>query len=160
MSASAKKKAKSTKNKAPERKKAKVSQAKKVPKATAERKPKKPAPKAKKAAEVKEAAPKAVVKSVHVELGPPPVATVAVRHVDSDSLHERDARGFSFGELSSAGVALNAAKREGLNLDIRRRSVVEGNVELLKGWFKTPEHASVEDRQEKQVPVAATTKKK
>ena len=53
-------------------------------------------------------------------------------------MHERAARGFSFGELASAGVPLNAAKREGLSLDIRRRSVVEGNVEMLKGWFKSP----------------------
>ena len=38
----------------------------------------------------------------------------------------------------TAGVPLNAAKREGVSLDIRRRSVVEGNVEALKGWFKSP----------------------
>ncbi len=149
MSASDKKKAKPTKKKA-SAKKASVTKTKKVVKAAPAAKEKKAAPRAKKPAEKKEAPPKEVVKVERVELGTPPLATVEVRHVDSDSLHERVARGFSFGELASAGIPLNSAKREGLDLDIRRRSVVEGNVEALKAWFKNPG----------QVAVVAATKKK
>jgi ribosomal protein L13E len=80
--------------------------------------------------------------------------------VDSDSLHERAARGFSFGELSSAGIPLDAAKRQDLSVDIRRRSVVDQNVEALKGWFKHPGHAPAKDAAHEQVAVAAVSKKK
>ncbi len=139
MSASDKKKAKpkvkkATARKAPE---PKVSKAKKAAKPTvAVEKPKKAAPKPKKEAERKEAPAKVAVKAQPVRLGPAPGAVVASRHIDS--MHERAARGFSFGELSSAGVPLNLAKREGLSVDVRRRSVVAGNVEALKGWLKSP----------------------
>jgi len=67
-------------------------------------------------------------------LGPPPTPTVESRHLES--LHERQARGFSFGELASAGVPVVAAKREELSIDIRRRSVSEKNVAKLRSWFK------------------------
>jgi ribosomal protein L13E len=112
-------------------------------------KAKKVAPKAKKVAEKMESPPKAVAEVERIELGPPPVAVISARHVDL-SMRERVARGFSFGELASAGVPLNAAKHEGLSLDIRRRSVVEGNVDMLKGWFKRPKAP---------VAVAAVSKK-
>ena len=104
MSASDKKKAKPTKKRAPTGKKTKVTKTKKVAKADVDEKPKpkKPAPKAKKVAEKKEAPPKAIAKPERVELGPPPLAAVEVRHIDSNSMHERRARGFSFGELASA----------------------------------------------------------
>ncbi len=65
-------------------------------------------------------------------------------------MRERPARGFSFGELSSAGVPLNTARRGGLSLDLRRRSVHVVNVEKLKGWFKVPKSAE---------PAAASKKK-
>ncbi|MDA4116514.1 MAG: ribosomal protein L13e [Thaumarchaeota archaeon] len=134
---SAKDKKAKPKGKAPTRKAPapKVQKAKKAVKAPVEEKPKKAAPRAKKVAERKEAPAKVSVKAEPVVLGPPPAATVASRHIDS--LRERPGRGFSVGELASAGVPLNTAKREGLPLDIRRRSVVEGNVEALKGWFKS-----------------------
>jgi ribosomal protein L13E len=142
MSASAKKKAKPKGKKVPARKKAapKVSKTKAVKASPKEEKPKSAPPKAKKTVEKKvvekkEVPAKVRVKAEPVVLGPPPEAAILSRHIDS--LHERLARGFSFGELASAGVPLNAAKREGLSLDIRRRSVVEGNVEALKGWFKS-----------------------
>lgn len=107
---------------------AKVAPAK-VAKARAEERPKK-APKPKKQTEPKrEPRPKAE----KVKLGTAPVALVESRHLDS--MHEREARGFSFGELSSAGVSLSIAKGNGLSLDVRRRSVHEGNVERLKGWL-------------------------
>jgi ribosomal protein L13E len=148
MSKSAKKKAKPHKATPPKKSKAKVTKQKKVQKVTraTEEKPKKAAPKAKKTVEKKEAPvktvakPEAPVKTVPkrepLKLGPPPMAVVATRHVDSDSLHERQARGFSFGELSSAGVPLNAAKNHDLSVDVRRRSVVDKNVETLKGWMQ------------------------
>jgi ribosomal protein L13E len=148
MSKSAKKKAKPHKATPPKKSKAKVTKQKKVQKVTRaiEEKPKKAAPKAKKTVEKKEspvktvARPEAPVKTVPkrepLKLGPPPMAIVATRHVDSDSLHERQARGFSFGELSSASVPLNAAKSHDLSVDVRRRSVVAKNVEVLKGWLE------------------------
>jgi ribosomal protein L13E len=147
MSKSAKKKAKPRKAIAPKKTKAKVTRPKKVEKVirAKEEKPKKAAPKTKPVvAEKKEAPVKPVAKTISkpiskpepLKLGPPPMAIVATRHVDSDSLHERQARGFSFGELSSAGVPLNAAKDHDLSVDVRRRSVVDKNVETLKGWLE------------------------
>jgi ribosomal protein L13E len=147
MSTSDKKKAKPGK-KAPARKtKAKVTKTKKVAKpAAVVVKPKK-IEKVEKVAKVakpkkvekKEAPAKVAVKVERVELGPAPAAVVSARHIDSSQ--ERPGRGFSFGELASAGVPLNAAKREGLSVDVRRRSVLEGNVAALKGWFKSPKAA-------------------
>lgn len=153
MSPSAKKKTKPRKATPPKKAKAKATKPKRVGKKAIavkekpkrvekkkpliEEKPKKPAPRAKKIAEKKEAPPpaKTIAKPAPLKLGPPPSAIVATRHVDSDSLHERGARGFSFGELTSAGVPLNAAKSHDLSVDVRRRSVVDKNVETLKGWL-------------------------
>jgi ribosomal protein L13E len=171
LSASQKKKVKPKGKKVPPRKKAGTKVPKTKVKAVAKEKPKGEAPKAKKAVEKKEAPAKPSVKAVEkkeapakpsvkaepIALGPPPQATIASRHIDS--LHERSARGFSFGELASAGVPLNAAKREGLSLDIRRRSVVEGNVEALKGWFKSPAGKPASKTGEP-VGVTTTAKKK
>jgi ribosomal protein L13E len=154
--------------KAPPRKKAATKAKPKAVKAVAKQeKPKGAVPKPKKVVEKrevekkvvekKEVASKPIVKAEPVALGPPPKATVATMHVDS--LHERSARGFSFGELASAGIPLNAAKREGLSLDIRRRSVVEGNVDALKGWFKSPA-AKPASKTGEPVAVPAVSKKK
>jgi len=158
MSNSAKKKAKPEGKKSAPTKKAKVAKTKKVAKEAApqEEKPKKVAPKVKKAVEKKEAPAKAVVKAKPVELGPPPSAVIVARRVDS--LRERAARGFSFGELASAEVPVNAAKREGVSLDIRRRTVLEGNVKALRGWFKSP--AAALRKAVEPVAVVATSKKK
>jgi ribosomal protein L13E len=171
MSASSKKQPKSkvapAKAKGKAKAKAKVTKVKKTEKVVkvekkapaAEEKPKKAAPKPSKQAEEKKEAPaKTTVKAEPVKLGPPPMAMVTVRHVDS--LHERAARGFSFGELSSAGIPLNAAKRQDLSVDSRRRSVVEQNVEALKGWFKHPGHASAPKVAVRQVAAVASGSKK
>ncbi len=157
MSASTKKKAASSTKKA----KAKVTKTKKVAKEAPaeEEKPKKAASRVKKAEEKKEAPTKAAVKVERVKLGPPPHATVAVRDTDSGSPYERAARGFSFGELESAGVPVNGARRGDLSLDIRRRSVVEANVEMLKRWFKSPAPAAPREPMEKPVAVVAGKKK-
>jgi len=159
MSASAKKKAKPEGKKAPApKKKAKVTKTKKAAKAAVpeEKKPKKAPAKAKKAAEKKEAPVKAVVKAGPVQLGPPPGAIIVARRVDS--LRRRAARGFSFRELASAGVPLNAAKREGLSIDIRRRTTLDGNVEELKEWFRSPGTSS--EKAVEPVAVVAASKKK
>jgi len=55
---------------------------------------------------------------------------------------------------------LNAARREDVSLDIRRRSVVEGNVEMLKGWFKHSAARVPREATEKPVAVVAAGKKK
>ena len=164
MSTSTKKKAKPKAKKAPAKGKARpaptktkkaakaVAAEEKPKKVTPEEKPKKVTPK-EKPAETKEVRVKPLASAEPKELGPPPAAVVAARHIDS--LRERQARGFSFGELASAGVPLDAAKRKGLALDIRRRSVVGGNVELLKSWLSSPA-----DGPKKQMAAAAVGKKK
>ena len=155
MSASKKKKSSASKKAA----KPKVTKTKKTSrpaKAAPKEKPKKAAPVPAKVAklevEKKQAPKKSVTREELLRFGPPPAATVMSRHLDA--MHHRAARGFSLGELGSAGVQVNVAKREGLSMDIRRRSVVDGNVELLKGWLK-----GASPRSTKQSPDAATAKK-
>ena len=88
----------------------------------------------------KEPVPKTVTKKAPVKLGPPPSATIISRY--ADSTQERRGRGFSFGELESAGVPLIDARNNKLSVDVRRRSVLNSNVESLKAWFATkPEHS-------------------
>lgn len=48
----------------------------------------------------------------------------------------REGRGFSLGELKEANVTLHDAKRIGLRVDMRRRSVHKENVESLKSFIK------------------------
>ena len=45
---------------------------------------------------------------------------------------KRLGRGFSIGELQSAGISLSEAKKLGIYVDKRRRSVHQENVEYLK----------------------------
>lgn len=70
--------------------------------------------------------------------GAAPLAMVSSRH--EGAMIERRARGFSMGELGGAGFNLREASRLGLTTDIRRRTVLEPNVESLKSWF-TPTEA-------------------
>ena len=64
------------------------------------------------------------------ERTPAPMPTVLARH--EYGMQERDARGYSLGELASVGVSFSVAKRMKIPIDIRRRSVLEGNVGNLK----------------------------
>ncbi len=134
MSAKSRPRAKKAKNSKANAKPKKAQPKRPVKAAPPTQKPKKQ-PKEKKVKEQKPAA-QSQPKTERVELGPAPAAAVAARHMDS--MHERKGRGFSFGELASAGVSMAIALRQNLSLDVRRRSVVEGNVEALKAWLKAP----------------------
>ncbi len=65
-------------------------------------------------------------------VGKPPEAMVVARH--ETGVVTRQGRGFSMGELAEVGLAPRLASRWGLRLDFRRRSVLQGNVTLLKQW--------------------------
>lgn len=115
--------------------KPKAARPKKAPKVERAEKPKKVAPKERKAPPTKEAPKKAAPKELkQLALGAPPLAVVEARHLDS--LRARAGRGFSFGELASAGLPRDAARSHGLSLDTRRRSVLAGNVDSLRAWLK------------------------
>lgn len=148
MSSSAKKKAKP---KAPKPKgKAKAPERKKPVKEVAE----KPKAKLKKTrADKKEVLSDAATKPAPALLGSPPVAMVSSRHLDS--MHEREAKGFSVGELASARVDMKMARREDISVDARRRSVLERNVEALKAWLGSTRAAP---KSKVAVAVAATKK--
>jgi hypothetical protein len=64
---------------------------------------------------------------------------VSSRH--EGAMIEREARGFSTGELNQAGFGLHDAGRLKLAMDIRRRTSLEKNVESLKSWFAPPKRA-------------------
>lgn len=85
--------------------------------------------------------------------GPVPQARVTSRH--ELEMHERRAKGFSFGELSAASITFTIARGLGLPVDIRRRSTLEDNVTELKGWYKpAPRKAPTEPRPEKKAKSA------
>jgi ribosomal protein L13E len=64
--------------------------------------------------------------------GKAPEAVVVARH--GTGVVTRLGRGFSKGELSGAGFSPHSASEWGLRLDVRRRSVIRGNVDSLKAW--------------------------
>ena len=74
--------------------------------------------------------------------GRAPLATVETRH--GTEMITRPGRGFSLGELSGGGLTPNLAARWGLRIDVRRRSVLDGNVSSLKAWHATGAVAKVE----------------
>ena len=68
--------------------------------------------------------------------GKAPEAMVTSRH--GTGFVTRLGRGFSMGELAGAGLSGNLASNWGVRLDLRRRSVVDGNVASLKSWRSHP----------------------
>ena len=81
----------------------------------------------------KEAEPKGVVKEkAWKPTGPPPSAMVEVRY--DGSMMQRQASGYSRGEVVQAGLNFGLARRWGLLIDDRRRRALEGNVASLKKW--------------------------
>lgn len=64
--------------------------------------------------------------------GAPPTAIVEVRH--SGRMMQRQARGYSLGEVAQAGLNFGLVRRWGLLVDDRRRSTLEDNVASLKKW--------------------------
>jgi ribosomal protein L13E len=64
--------------------------------------------------------------------GRAPEAMIMARH--GGETISRRGKGFSLGELSNADLPRGMAARWGVGVDIRRRSVIEGNVTTLKGW--------------------------
>ena len=97
--------------------------------------------KAKPGGKVKETAetPRVAKPEVVKPLGSVPGATVSARR--GSVMIERAGKGFSLGELSDGGLSLRLAKRWGVPLDPRRRSVLQGNVAALKKWFVQPKKA-------------------
>ncbi len=65
--------------------------------------------------------------------GPIPMPLVVSRH--EGVMIERGSKGFSYGEVQGSGIPMLTAERWRVPLDIRRRSVLEGNVQALKGWY-------------------------
>ena len=65
-------------------------------------------------------------------VGRPPEAMIVARH--GTGVVTRLGRGFSKGEVAGAGLSPRLASSWGARIDGRRRSVIEGNVALLKHW--------------------------
>lgn len=81
----------------------------------------------------KEAEPKHVVKEkASKPTSAPPSAIVEVRH--GGRMMQRQASGYSLGEIEQAGLNLGLVRRWGLLVDGRRRSTLEDNVASLKKW--------------------------
>lgn len=78
-----------------------------------------------------------------------PEAMVSARH--GTGLITRPARGFSLGELTGAGMTPRLAIGWGVRVDLRRRSVVDGNVSSLRGWNPRPGTESKVEREAKKV---------
>ncbi len=74
--------------------------------------------------------------------GPAPTAVVQARH--AREMIERPARGFSLGELSATGLSFEKAKSWKVSLDIRRKSILDGNVTKLKSWLPTKKARMIE----------------
>ena len=68
--------------------------------------------------------------------GKAPEAVVTGRH--GIGFVTRLGRGFSMGELAGAGLSPKLASDWGVRTDVRRRSVIDGNVASLKGWYTHP----------------------
>jgi ribosomal protein L13E len=97
----------------------------------------------------KEAESKRIVKGKSSKpTGAPPTATVEVRH--GGRMMQRQARGYSLGEVAQAGLNFGLARRWGLLVDDRRRSTLEDNVASLKKWSPQTKETA-EERVESEV---------
>ncbi len=81
-----------------------------------------------------------------------PHPRVSIRH--DGSVKERDAKGYSLGELAAANVQAWVARRWGVPVDTRRRSTIAGNAQNLKSWFQAGEYAKPAS-----LPKSGTSKK-
>ncbi len=68
-----------------------------------------------------------------------PIPVVYSRH-DGDML-KREGRGFSIPELKEAKLDIQTARKLGIRVDTRRRSLIEENVKSLKAILKPRTHA-------------------
>jgi ribosomal protein L13E len=86
-----------------------------------------------------------------------PEAVVMTRH--GRGMMSRPGRGFSLGELLGVGLAPKLAASWGIRVDARRRSVVEGNVGLLRKWssHSAAPKAEVEQKRDEKKPGEAAT---
>lgn len=71
-----------------------------------------------------------------------PTAMVTARHGLGTTT--RAGRGFSLGELSGGGLPPGLAAKWGVRIDLRRRSVLDGNVSSLRAWNKKGAGAKIE----------------
>ena len=93
--------------------------------------------------------------------GAVPIPVVSSRH--GAEMITRSGRGFSFGELAAAQLQPSLARRWGLPIDLRRRSVLDGNVASVKKWSppampKAKEEGEVKKLEEELVKVEKEVK--
>ena len=89
--------------------------------------------------------------------GRAPEAMVMSRH--ETGMVSRKAKGFSLGELAAAGVAPRLAAKWGASIDLRRRSVIEGNVGSLKEWHSHAAPGAVKEAKAVETRVEEGVKK-
>ena len=129
--------------------------------ATSKRSATKKRPKKKAKEEKKEETAASETGTAKVEALPAPWPFVLARH--EHAMQEREARGYSRGELESAGLTFVIARRSKVPVDLRRRSVLDGNVARLKEWY-VPEPKKAVPKKEKEeaekAPKKAAKRKK
>ncbi len=73
---------------------------------------------------------------------------------------ERPGRGFSPRELKAAGVSTQVAARVHIPIDKNRKTVHEGNVEIVKAFVSKQTEAKAKAKAEVKVETAKESKKK
>jgi len=61
---------------------------------------------------------------------------LVVRYVQG-TYRTRQGRGFSEAELKEAGISVANGRKLSIRVDVRRRTSLKENVELLKAWLRT-----------------------